>query len=129
MFLENFGQNTGRPAFRASKAPQRPRERSATRVPEYAMRFDLELFVSALCCMAEAAIETFRSKLKALFPGARVICDVNEMRGDEEACLMISDVKNPARICEKIREAAEEHGHDVGRWPVRRAPPAPFALP
>ena len=30
---------------------------------------------------------------------------------------MIADVKNPARICEKIREAAEDHGHDPSMWP------------
>jgi len=73
--------------------------------------------VSAMCCVAETAFEHFREKLIALFPKARIIVDVNDMRNDETACVMIASVKNAERVREKIKEAASEHSGDMGMWP------------
>ena len=84
---------------------------------DFAETFDLELFVSALCCVAEAMLEPFTSKLESLFPNARVIGHVSEMRKDEEVCLMIADVKDPDRIREKIKEAMKEHNNTMELWP------------
>ena len=53
-----------------------------------------------------------------LYPKARRIGDVREMRDDDGSCLIIGDVKNPARVREKIKEAAEEHGRDPKMWPL-----------
>ena len=87
------------------------------KIQQYALRFDLELMVSAMCCVAETALEHFREKLIALFPKARVIADVNDMRDDETACVMIAPVKNAERVREKIKEAASEHAGDPNMWP------------
>ena len=87
------------------------------KIQQYALRFDLELMVSAMCCVAETALEHFREKLIALFPKARLIVDVNDMRDDETACVMIASVKNAERVREKIKEAASEHSGDPNMWP------------
>ena len=60
------------------------------KIQQYALRFDLELMVSAMCCVAETALEHFREKLITLFPKARLIVDVNDMREDEMACVVIA---------------------------------------
>ena len=87
------------------------------KIQQYALRFDLELMVSAMCCVAETALEHFRQKLIALFPKARHIVDVNDMRDDETACVVIASVKNAERVREKIKEAASEHSGDPSMWP------------
>ena len=87
------------------------------KIQQYAQRFDLELMVSAMCCVAETALDHFREKLITLFPKARIIVDVNDMRNDETACVMIASVKNAERVREKIKEAASEHSGDMGMWP------------
>ena len=88
-----------------------------THIQQYALRFDLELMVSAMCCVAEVALDTFHSKLTALFPKARLIVDVTEMRDNEVACVMIAAVKNPERVREKIKEAFSKHRGDLNMWP------------
>ena len=88
-----------------------------THIQQYALRFDLELMVSAMCCVAETALEHFREKLVTLFPKASIIVDVNDMRDDETACVMIASVKNAERVREKIKEAASEHSGDPSMWP------------
>ena len=85
------------------------------KIQQYALRFDLELMVSAMCCVAETALEHFREKLVALFPKARIIVDVNDMREDETACVMIAQVKNAERVREKIKEATSTGGMNM--WP------------
>ena len=85
------------------------------KIQQYALRFDLELMVSAMCCVAEVALEHFREKLIALFPKARLIVDVNDMREDETACVMIASVKNAERVREKIKEATSTGGANM--WP------------
>ena len=113
--LENFGtvRQPVPEAFQAAVKALVPR----AKIQQYALRFDLELMVSAMCYVAETALEHFRDKLVALFPKARCIVDVNDMRDDEAACLMIASVKNVERVREKIKEAASEHRGDPNMWP------------
>ena len=87
------------------------------KIQQYALRFDLELMVSAMCCVAETALEHFREKLVALFPKARLIVDANDMRDDETACVVIASVKNAERVREKIKETVSEHAGDPNMWP------------
>ena len=111
--LENFGavRQPVPEAYLAAVKALVPR----AKIQQYALRFDLELMVSAMCCVAEAALEHFREKLVALFPKARVIVDVNDMREDETACVMIAPVKGAERVREKIKEAASTGGTNM--WP------------
>ena len=113
--LENFGavRQPVPEAYQAAVKALVPR----AKIQQYALRFDLELMVSAMCCVAETALEHFREKLITLFPKARVIADVNDMRDDETACVMIAPVKNAERVREKIKEAASEHAGDPNMWP------------
>lgn len=101
------------PSFRSACAALVP----PAKLRRFSMRFDLEVFVSVLCCMAEAALDTFSSTLRRLFPDARLIKDVTSMGDNERVCLMIADVKNPERIREKIKEAAAEHEYEPSMWP------------
>ena len=111
--LENFGavRQPVPEAYLAAVKALVPR----AKIQQYALRFDLELMVSAMCCVAEAALEHFREKLVALFPKARVIVDVNDMREDETACVMIAPVKGAERVREKIKEATSTGGANM--WP------------
>ena len=111
--LENFGavRQPVPEAYQAAVKALVPR----AKIQQYALRFDLELMVSAMCCVAEAALEHFREKLAALFPKARVIVDVNDMREDETACVMIASVKGAERVREKIKEATSTGGTNM--WP------------
>ena len=88
-----------------------------SKIQQYALRFDVELMVSAMCCVAETALGHFREKLISLFPKARLIADVNDMRDDETACVVIASVKNAERVREKIKEATSEHSSDPNMWP------------
>lgn len=101
------------PSFRSACAALVP----PAKLRRFSMRFDLEVFVSVLCCMAEAALHTFSSTLGTLFPDARLIKDVTSMGDNERVCLMIAEVKNPERIREKIKEAAAEHKYEPSMWP------------
>ena len=111
--LENFGtvRQPVPEAYLAAVKALVPR----AKIQQYALRFDLELMVSAMCCVAEAALEHFREKLVALFPKARVIVDVNDMREDETVCVMIAPVKGAERVREKIKEATATGGTNM--WP------------
>ena len=113
--LENFGtvRQPVPEAYLAAVKALVPR----AKIQQYALRFDLELMVSAMCCVAETALEHFREKLITLFPKARLIVDVNDMRDDETACVMIAPVKGAERVREKIKEAASEHAGDLNMWP------------
>ena len=64
--LENFGavRQPVPEAYLAAVKALVPR----AKIQQYALRFDLELMVSAMCCVAEVALDAFRSKLTALFP-------------------------------------------------------------
>ena len=86
--LENFGavRQPVPEAYQAAVKALVPR----AKIQQYALRFDLELMVSAMCCVAETALEHFREKLITLFPKARLIVDVNDMREDEMACVVIA---------------------------------------
>ena len=88
-----------------------------SKIQQYALRFDVELMVSAMCCVAETALGHFREKLISLFPKARLIADVNDMRDDETACVVIASVKNAERVREKIKEATSEHSGNPNMWP------------
>ena len=113
--LENFGavRQPVPEAYQAAVKALVPR----AKIQQYALRFDLELMVSAMCCVAEAALEHFREKLVALFPKARLIVNLTDMRGDEGACVMIAAVKNPERVREKVKDAFGERRGDVAGWP------------
>ena len=113
--LENFGavRQPVPEAYLAAVKALVPR----AKIQQYALRFDLELMVSAMCCVAETALEHFREMLIALFPKARVIADVNDMRDDETACVMIAPVKNAERVREKIKQVALEHAGELNMWP------------
>ena len=100
-------------ALRAAVTALVPRDE----IQEYAMRFDTELFVSALCCIAQAAHKHFKAKLMELYPHARVITNVREMRDEDDSWLMVAGVKKAGRICEKIIEAANENRGKPEMWP------------
>ena len=89
----------------------------SNKLQDFAMRFDLQLFVEALCCVAESTLEHFKAKLTTLFPNARAIPDVTKMREDESMCLMIANVKAAARVREKVIDAANKHHQDPEMWP------------
>ena len=113
--LKNFGavRNRMPEAYQEAVRALVPR----ALIQQYALRFDLELMVSAMCCVAEVALDAFRSKLTALFPKARLIVNLTDMRGDEGACVMIAAVKNPERVREKVKDAFGERRGDVAGWP------------
>ena len=99
--------------FRAAVMALVPR----AEIQQYALRFDLELFVSALCSMADAALFHFEKQLTKSFPGARQINHASEMRIDDEVCLLIAPVKSSARVREKITARAMQHGNNMKKWP------------
>ena len=80
--------------------------RAALLIQQYALRFDVELMASAMCCWRRLGIS---AEADFAFPKARLIADVNDMRDDETACVVIASVKNAER-------AREDQGRDVGAF-------------
>ena len=78
--------------------------------------FDEDIHLTAMLVVAQLALPHFTATLKLLYPGARVISDVHEMREDERLALMVAPVKNADRAREKIRRAARKYGGDMTKW-------------
>ena len=81
-------------------------------------KFDEDLHLTAMSVIAQSALPFFSETLQRLYPGARLIADVREMREDEHFALLIPPVKNAERTREKIREARKEFSDDVSKWPL-----------
>ncbi len=78
-------------------------------------KFDEDLHLTAMIVVAQSALPFFSDTLQRLYPSARLIADVREMRDDEHFALLIAPVKNAERTREKIREARKEFGGDVSK--------------
>ena len=80
-------------------------------------KLDGDVLVPLMCLVAGLAIDSFGEKLRSLFPGARVISDVKAWEAGDEIALLIAPVKGQARVKAKVEEYAEEHAHDLSKWP------------
>ena len=82
-----------------------------------ASRLDAEVLVPYTQLVADNTLNFFKKKLQRMFPEARVVTNIHEMRPTDIFVILVAPVKRGARVIEKVAAYRDDHRADPTAWP------------